>query len=621
MTFGLLAPALFLDGISARFLKLFDLIGAALFSRQTRLKWLAVSVAAMILFWLFRLPAVLLGDGPSIAINIGSDSVFFKWTELGATCAVYLISRVLPLTGVELGEMSYRLLSVLSGGLTIFFFFAMAEEIGRTAGEKLSCLLFLSIGGWLLLFFGYVENYPVLWPCVAAYIFYALRYLTAKGSILPPVLVLLVAVFLHLQMLFFVISLLPLILAGGWGRNLYRRHRRTIMASTAILGLGGAIIFLRLYHNSMTFHLIIIPLWNGRAPDPQYTLFSPAHLLDMLNLLVMVCPLLPVLALTALMHRNGDKPDRIDHFFLAFAVGGMAFLTLIEPRLGMGRDWDLFALSILGLWLYLVHRNANFSVQHYFPQLATAGIIVMLPFFAANLAYQPSLDRYKALLSLDTPRSRTGITLLRNMLKQAGDTATADSLEQALKSSFPAYAGVPRAYQLIEENRLDAALILADSLLGLDPFSQELYILRSTIYIHQRRTQLAVRDAEEAYRLGKDDYRVLYSLSAAYQAVGRYDDMRRVSREARSLSHDSMIIMESYATEYISLRRYDSAGWYGKQMIRLDSTNATGYMLVGYGAYMAGDTAAARHYLHRSLELNPKASVKTTATALLGKLP
>lgn len=618
---GAVLLALFFKPLQGLAAEMFETAGRSLFNRPSIVKWSICSLAALFIFWLFRVPVVLLGDGQSVAGNIGSDVVLFKWTERGATYVAYLVSRLLPYSGVELGQSAYRIVSVLAGGATIFLFLAIAFELGREYAERLFLFIILVFGGWLLLFFGYVENYPILWPFIAAYILSAIRFLNNKGSLVPAILLLLVAIGLHIQMLFFAISLLPLLTARGWTGNFYRTHRTMVNIVLGLIIAAGGGLFVWLYHVSIPFYLIFIPFAQGRAPNLHYTLFSPAHLMDIVNLLLMVTPLLPVLAIAAIRSKTITTLDTIDRFLLAFSVGGLAFLILIEPRLGMGRDWDLFALTGMGPLLICARRATRSGITRLYPVLSVAAMVLLLPFLAVNLTFQPSLDRYKALLRLDITRSRTGLIILRDIYKQARDTAAADSLEQVLKAHFPAYARVPEGYRMIEKRQFGPALALADSLLALDPYSAELYLLRSTVYLRQGSNQLAVDDAEKAFRLGNDDYRVLLALAAAYQAIGRYAEMKQKFQQARERNPNALLALEAYASEYITERRFDSAYLYGKKMIQLDSTYANGYVAAGYAAYMLGDSSTARNYLRRCLDLNPGEPTKTTALKILDRLP
>ncbi|NJN98654.1 MAG: hypothetical protein HC875_33465 [Anaerolineales bacterium] len=94
----------------------------------------------------------------------------------------------------------------------------------------------------------------------------------------------------------------------------------------------------------------IDPAWQKYQP---YTMFSAAHLLDWLNVHLLISPVgLPLLALIAIAHfRFGlplfERPAERDFaYFLTVMAAMYVLLTwLWNPDYGGRKDWDLFAPS------------------------------------------------------------------------------------------------------------------------------------------------------------------------------------------------------------------------------------------------------------------------------------
>ena len=101
---------------------------------------------------------------------------------------------------------------------------------------------------------------------------------------------------------------------------------------------------------------MIIPLFKGHPMTPGYWLFSPAHLLDIVNEFLLVTPLLPVLTILGWKSPKAIIDDGTSLFFGVLGLGGLIFMFIIDPKLGMARDWDLFALVAFP-WLLLFARN------------------------------------------------------------------------------------------------------------------------------------------------------------------------------------------------------------------------------------------------------------------------
>jgi hypothetical protein len=620
LTLGILALAIFFHPLWKTTIRAFDGAGSFFFERQNTIKWFICSLFVTFIFWLFRIPTLLLGDGPTCVANISSFAPCFRWTEWGTIFTVYSVSRILPYHGVVSGDIAYRIVSIVSGGFTIYLFFKLAFKLGRHKHESFLIFVLLLFAGWILLFFGYVENYPILWPFIAAYIYNAIRFLKGESSIGIPILFLLVAIVLHVQIIFFAISILPLIFARGQLRKIYNTQKMKVLYIIVSLFALGCAVFIWLYIAFGTFRFYFVPVFSGRLPVTNYTLFSLPHIMDMGNLIFMLTPLLPVLICIAAIRTRPFTCDIIDCFLLLFSIGGFALLFLIDPGLGMGRDWDLFALSGLGPLLFMIRKIPISCIINIAPSLAFAAPILIMPILIVNLTWQPSIDRAKMLLSLDILRSRSGIKLLSLAYAKSRNYDVVDSLETVLRANFPSYAGVPRAYHLLGEKKFEAARNLADSLILMEPYSAELFMLRSMIYLQQDSISQAVHDAETGYQLGKNNAQILINLSTMYQAAGKIDGLKELQRDVSVTDSKSIFIQQGRSLGFIASRSYDSALVYAARIIRTDSNYPEAYVAAGYAAFMLGDTTAARSYLKRCLELNPEEPTYSNAVSIMKKI-
>jgi tetratricopeptide (TPR) repeat protein len=501
--------------------------------------WLAIALASLPLFWFLRMPTNMLGDGYTVINNVGNDlPVILKWSEIGVIKLVYTISQILPYTGLKSAEYAYALVSTVSGGAALFLFFGVAHELGRDKIERLFILCLLIFSGWILLFFGYVENYPILWPFMVGYVYFSIRYIKKQNTLLVPTLFLLVALALHLQISFFLISYLVLLTARGYGARFYHQRKSLFWTILGLAFAAGAVLFVWRYQNALEFRIHFMPLIHGQPPAAGYTLLSITHLLDIANEFLLIIPLLPLLILVGWRDRKAIIKDRIDRFLLFFAFGGLILIFALDPKLGMGRDWDLFALTGVGT-LLLLARVAILSDRwkKIFPGAVLFSAVMVFPFLATNLSYQPSLDYYKWLLRLDQPRCKPGMTALRDYYQNIGDSVTVDSLQQEMVANFPLTYLAPRAYNLAQAGRFGEALALADSVFRSNPQSVESFNLRGTIYQMMGDNERAIPDFEQSARLGQYDSRTLVNMAQAYQQVGRFDEVMEPLRRAGHKSY------------------------------------------------------------------------------------
>jgi len=619
---GLIIFASFFPPVRGWYWQLYIMIADGLFERRFRFKLLVLSIAALAVFWLLRVPTNLLGDGYTLIYNIGNDMpVVFKWSEVGSVKIIHFISQILPYSGLKLGEYSYAVVSVLSGAVTFSLLGLLTFEIVRENIARLFILILLLSAGWMALFFGYVENYPIIWPFITAYLYFSIRYLNDKGNLIAPTVLVLLALVMHLQILFFLISYPVLLFSRGPGRRFYLVRRRMIWLLAVVLAVGGTIVFLRRYSDSLAFRIFFVPLL-ARPGVPYYSLFSPSHLADMVNELVLLIPLAPMLVTLTWKFWRRIFIDKIDRFLAVFSLGGVLFVFAIDPKLGMGCDWDLFALSglapILLFARFFILASDNF--RKLIPVVAALALILSAPFFAVTHSQQPSIDHFKWLLNLDVPRSRFGMTFFRQYYVDIGDQVQADSLHREIVHRFPIVVLGNQVSNLTEAGRFREALILADSMYRMDPYSVEPYNLRGWVYLNMGQYKKAIENLEQSLRLGRYDLRILCNLGHAYFRIGQYYQALDLYQRARYYSPDYLPTLDGLTNSFFMIQQYDSAIFYAQEAIRQDAEYAPGYEVAGVASYLKKDYREAETYLKLFVQMTSDDIRKSNAENLLEEL-
>jgi tetratricopeptide (TPR) repeat protein len=602
--------------------KIHDTLAEYLFGDKPWFRWLIFSAGMMILFWLLRMPVNLLGDGYSVINNIGNDlPVQFKWSEAGAIRLVYWVSQLLPLEGLEKGRYAYAIVSVLSGAITIYFFFLLAYELFEGAKERLLLFCLLLFSGWSLLFFGYSESYPVLWPFLTGYIFFSVSYLKGKGDLIIPALLAIIALLLHLQVVFYLVSFPILMLSKGKGLEIYRKYKNVLWLIAAGIVIAGIVVFVRKYQ-AIEFQQHFLPLLNGRPATPGYAVISVIHLMDILNEFILLIPIFPILIILGWRRWRTTLQDPINRFLLSFTSGGLVFLVIIDPTLGLGRDWDLFAIACLGPLLLLMRWGfaAGGKAIRSAPALVGLSLILVMPFFAANLQYQPHIDYVKWQLNLDKSRSKTGLVLLRGYYQDIGDASRADSLSQALNLNFPQVRLADEAKDLLLMNHNQEAFTLADEVCRAEPFSYEGYMLRGVASLQSGNLARAIIDLEQAVAFARWNSYAFLSLAQAYQAAGRNDKALAALRRVQELNPTLPSMYEGFVMTYNAMDRYDSSYSYARRLMISDPGNLSAYLFAGSAAFRLGDRINAKIYLTRYLEMNPPEAGRQTAMEILKQL-
>ncbi|MFH1700573.1 MAG: hypothetical protein ABIE07_08300 [Candidatus Zixiibacteriota bacterium] len=522
---------------------------------------LVISIIGILIFWFLRMPTNLLGDGYSVINNIGGDlPVVFKWSEAGAVRIIYWVSRLLPFDGLMRGEYAFAIVSVLSGAATVFLLSSIVRHLCDDRPSQLMIWGTSLFSGSLLLFFGYAENYPVLWPLAGAYILASIRYLKGKGGILIPALLILLGIYLHLQMIFFALSFPVLIFSHGAGQKFYRKNKKTVWMALIILSGIFIYLFIHQYYSSIAFRSHILPLWQGKPLTPDYAIISVNHLIDIINLFLLTVPLWPILIIFIWKSRRSLLDDAINRFLFLFSMGGLIFLLIIDPRLGMARDWDLFALTGLGPILLLTRIYVQSGrLKFLYPIIIAISFAVTLPYLATNLKTEPSLAYMQSLLELDKTKSRSGLVMLRDYLHNNNDKSRANQINDQLLSNFPQTRWEKTVKHWINNRVFDKAFIYADSIYNYDPYSVDAFNIYSHIYLDMGKYDSALAMVKISTELSPYESRAYTSMAIFYRQMKNYNEMWKSFRRAQKLNpreySNLMLMSQSFANDGV----FDSA--------------------------------------------------------------
>lgn len=598
-----------------------DAVASHLFKENSyRPLFFIVPISAAV-FWFFRASAHFLGDGYALLHGLGGElPLIVKWSEVGCIKVISWMAELLPFSNLKLAEYAFSLVSICAGGFSVVIFYLLARRLVEDNGERVFLFCLMLGGGWMILFFGYAENYPVLWPVVGAYLYFAIRQLQVGGRLIVVTICLAAAVFMHLQTIFLVPSyvfLLAVTAHSRWPSAVYHR----LIAWGGVLGglvVVGAILWF--YHKIMVFRLFFVPFFS-RPGTPGYSLFSLPHLIDIANELLLLVPLLPLLLLAAFSQRQRLIRDDIDRLLLLLGAGSLLFLFVIDPKLGMGRDWDLFALSGLGVGLYLGRKTAGLWVRRQlaYPVLFL-GALLIFPFYAAVLSRQPAVENYKWLLNLDTPRSRAGMVLLNQYYLDIGDTASATRVLADVRKKFPIVIVGAHISELTQQGKYAEAYRLADSLHQADPYSIEAYNLRGWVHLNLRNYDQAISDLEQSIELGPYDHEIHCNLAFCYANKNNFPRAIPLYMRALGRYPDYLPALEGLTNCYALSEQYDSAGVYAHRAITVNSLSPLGYEVLSLLALQNRDEDSARIYLARYIQLAPESPQKERAKKLLAQL-
>lgn len=387
---------------------------------QSGINAIALSgVVTFVTFAAYRASTKLLGDGYYILNNFRNAAE----NELGISGYFDVVTtheRIYPATellnfaaSLAAGRFGASpsggiwLLNCAVGAAIVVAALAAVRRLDWPDGAKLTVLALALFTGAIQLFFGYIEHYTLAIGLGAIYVFTAARAATGQTQMWKPGVLLLAGTLLHVQTLLLLPSYLWLVV---WISVFKRAPLRAgpTAAGTAILALAAA-AGLRFVPAAGAFFLPLI------GPDGGYGVFSGAHLLDVINQVLLLCPMWLLFAVLILRDRitrgPGDGADRsvLPALSWTLAVPAVLFLLLFKPELGMARDWDLFCFAVFGLstpgLAILIQHISRGAPSRRSAAIAAPAVILaaamVFSWVGVNADPERSVARYRAILGYD----------------------------------------------------------------------------------------------------------------------------------------------------------------------------------------------------------------------------
>jgi hypothetical protein len=375
-----------------------------------------VAIGAGLVFWVFRIRHVLLGDGiPITALLPDTHEIHPREPLASLLQQVFyrVLSPVFARPGIPRAVVVQDCVaigSVLAGVLFVGVARALAGEIVRTfPAQETENRRWLTWGltvvllaqGYVQMFFGYVENYAYPAVVAALYMVLSLRYLRGAGSILWPLATAALGVALDFTGVVLGPSVLVLVGVGLLDGARRRAVFRDLLLALGVTGVGVWWVSWRL-HYSIAGNLV--SMFASAHASTAY-IFSVAHVRDFVNEHLLLGPfgLFLFIPAVALLAWRGERP-RAPVVFLLVAAASVVLACWSTPDLPMGyaRDWDLFiplGVVLTGASIALtmgLMRGAG-ARWRTTALIAAVSLFHTVPWIALNTSEVRSVERFKSL--------------------------------------------------------------------------------------------------------------------------------------------------------------------------------------------------------------------------------
>ncbi len=519
----------------------FGLVDTKLKRVTRQYKYFLLSLGSIVLFWMLRAKTHLLGDGSLRGSEIALGTKFSVTEPLD----FYLHALVYRFSNLD-AYQTYILISCLAGGLFVFLALSLSYLLGQDNKQRVLAFVVLVSMGSVQLFFGYVESYSLVYAGVMAYFLLSFLYSKGRCGLFFPSLVLLLSISLHLSAVYLLPSLIYLHVVHSPKAARFLNFRKTLNVAFILLLVGaGLIVLSKTNPNPTGVTSYLIPL-TGNENDP-YSLFSGAHLLDMVNEQLLLSPIGLILwAIVILFARKIDFKDRAVTFLMIVTCFSFVFALVMDPKLGYARDWDLFSSTALGYTVLGIYLGLNYfraakirSLDYMVLALVSVALFSTGPWIWVNAQEEKAVARFQALLEVDRERSAYGHEILALYYRDMG--LLNEEMEEWKKAlsvvETERYAGnLARAYERL--GRYQEAIAMFKKTVQLDPNSVKTYVNLGNSYA-------SLGDYEEAQRyyreaIDKDPYLLpaYTNLGGLLSRMGDYEEALKVLDSAIRINPD-----------------------------------------------------------------------------------
>ena len=289
-------------------------------------------IVPIILLYILRIHVQIYGDAQNLIGSMVDGKITSPlFNRIGML--LQLVSNLIGVAGGsrENADLFLSIVSILAGG--VFFFYSWKTIIVIVENESYRAAAYLALltSGFMLIFAGYIETYSIVFAWLVIYAYNLALYDKNKIGTVRLLIIFIIGAVWHVLFMAFLPSLI-------WAINkrygLVNRWVMRFLMAAFIIGMyaAGNVLLISIFK-------VVLPISSNEFTS--YTLFSATHLIDFLNELIIVGP---VLALIGLVLIFAGLRDKNLNMMVWLTVPALALAFMLDPLLGAVRDWDLLAI-------------------------------------------------------------------------------------------------------------------------------------------------------------------------------------------------------------------------------------------------------------------------------------
>ncbi len=399
-----------------------------------------IIAAATGAFYMFSVSSHFLGDGYQILSNLSDTNLALKGESYGEM----LIHQYFAGMFGELNELnvylSFKYISIIAGTIFILSLLYYSKKLFSSIFCFYSFVSIIMLSAITILFYGYVETYSILTATLFLFLLSSVTAIKTGKKSFVPILSFVFLIFLHKLMLVYIpaliIYLIWIIDSKSIESIIKTQYKKLIILFLAVpfLIYAGILIF-----GSLKQQFIFLSPFANRFTVDDYYLLSFNHILDFFNNIVFIIPL--SIPLLFILKRKSDSSIYEKLLLLSCSIPPLMIAFMIDPKLGMARDWDLFSTLLFGTFFTSVYYWFAIAKNHKQFQPSTILIIILslsifIPWLTLNNSVSNLYNYTVNVLKLDPKHGRTGLFSFVKLAEDQGFNIEANNLKQYCNSNY-----------------------------------------------------------------------------------------------------------------------------------------------------------------------------------------
>jgi len=522
---------------------------------------LIILLGSVIFFIVFRAKAFYLGDGYTLLSTLASDNPILKQREIGES-TIHLWVRDIFGSGETAALLSFQTISITAGSILLLLLIPTSMKLFSSFFNRLIFIIIIITGGYSLLWFGYVENYSLFVMSVGIYSLVGCLAVTNKISHYWIIAPLIVAIIMHVMGVTLIPSMFFILLSRPGPRKILSRFSFRALLTASLIILAIILVpFIYVYNKSYFFKLALVPLFENRFTVDGYTLFSLAHIADVLNLIILLAPILIIAIVYFIRYKNRFLPLSIKAWYLIILTFSVFLaLFLFDPKIGMPRDWDLF--SFAGIPLMLLSSLTLFSLLK--KRIITRSVIILtislnlmflVPRVQNQISVEQALEQFRQHISWDPLKNRSAMTMIAEHYNNKGDSTQAFIEIEKWREDYPEWQQNRVAMKMYGEGHINEAINIYRDIIRNNPVYGAAYSNLALAYMKIKNLDSANVYLGIAEGMNPYNHRILANRGMYLVYKGNYNKAEEYFE--RALERDSSISTALIGLLYVYRMRND----------------------------------------------------------------